>query len=272
MSTPVLIAGLPGRMAAETAELVAAADGFDLLSQGVTSPARDGESTSIGSHTLSLVGTDKLAILGVPDGAIAIDYTTPDAALANIAWYVERSVPFVMGTTGFDADEARCLVGGSSVSAVIAPNMAVPIVLLQAAGKYLADEFPDALAGSDLSIRESHQSTKRDISGTAKAMLGLLAGLGLAGDESAIEKVRDPQRQRDELGMPEEHLGGHAFHRYEIAAAADTVQLVLEHNVLGRRVYAEGTVSALRFLADRVAVGSRGEVFSMEDVLRANRS
>lgn len=267
--TPVLIAGLPGRMAAETAELVAAADDFELLPLGITSPSRDGESAIIGSHPLSLVGTDKLASLAVPDGAIAIDYTTPDAALANIAWYVERGMPFVMGTTGFDTAEARRLVEGSSISAVIAPNMATPIVLLQAAGRYLAEQFPGALAGSDLSIRESHQATKRDTSGTAKALLGFFSSLGLASEEEQIEKVRDPQRQRDELAIPEEHLGGHAFHRYEVATAADTVQLVLEHNVLGRRVYAEGTVAALRFLASRLTLGPRGEVFSMEDVLRS---
>ena len=83
-----------------------------------------------------------------------------------------------------------------------------------------------------------------------------------------IDKVRDPVRQRDELGVPPEHLAGHALHRYEIRAAGGTVEIVLEHNVLGRRVYAEGTLAALRFLRRRVDAGSRGEVFGMDDVLR----
>ncbi|MEO0529704.1 MAG: dihydrodipicolinate reductase, partial [Planctomycetota bacterium] len=214
MTTPVLIAGLPGRMAAETAELVADAEGFALLPQAITSPAHDSQSAAIGSQTLALVGNDRLAELDLPAGTMAIDYTTPDAALANVAWYAAHDLPFVMGTTGFDAAEARRLVEESGVSAVIAPNMAVPIVLLQAAGRYLATEFPGALAGAEHTIRESHQATKRDTSGTARAMLGPLNSLGLPGDEAGIEKVRDPQRQRDELGVPEQHLGGHAFHRY----------------------------------------------------------
>lgn len=268
MPTPILIAGLPGKMAAEVAELVAAADDLGLFASGPTSPVHDGETLSFSGQPITLVGEDTLATLALPAETIAVDYTTPGAALGNARWYAQQGIPFVMGTTGFDLAEAQDLVESSETSAVIAPNMAVPIVLLQAAGNFLATEFPGAMAGSELSLRESHQATKRDTSGTAKAMVELLNQCGVPFGVDQIEQVRDPQRQREELAIPQEHVAGHAFHRYELSAAAQTVQLVLEHNVLGRRVYAEGTVAAVRFLSDRVAAGSRGEVFSMEDVLR----
>lgn len=270
MATPLLIAGLPGKMAAETAQLVASADDFELLREGITSPQRHGETTAIAGEPIRLFGTADLESLAVAAEAIAIDYTTPDAALGNIRWYVEQGLPFVMGTTGFDAAEAEALVQASSISAVIAPNMAAPIVLMQAAARWLATEFPGAMAGSELTIRESHQVTKRDTSGTAKAMVAHLNTLGIDYEVAQIEQVRDPQRQRDELAIPEEHLAGHAFHRYDLSTAAGTVGLALEHNVLGRRVYAEGTIAAARFLRQRVAAGSTGEVFSMEEVLRGN--
>ena len=265
MPTPVLVAGLPGKMALETALLVAEADDFALAPVAATSQDRAGGSVEIDGASLRLASFEDLSL---PEGCLAVDYTTPDAALANARWYAERGVPFVMGTTGFDAAEARRVVEASSVSAVIAPNMAGPIVLLQAAARFLADEFPSAMAGGGLTIRESHQSTKRDTSGTAKAMVASLNELGVDFDVSAIRKVRDADTQRQEIGVPEEHLAGHAFHRYELRAAAGTVGLVLEHNVVGRRVYAEGTVQALRYLLVRRAAGSRGEVFTMEDVLR----
>ncbi|TWT96621.1 4-hydroxy-tetrahydrodipicolinate reductase [Botrimarina colliarenosi] len=270
MPTPVFIAGLPGKMAAETAELVAAADDLELLETGLTSPVHDGETLTLGGRVVALIAEDSLTSLAVPAEAIAIDYTTPDAALDNVRWYTASDVPFVMGTTSFDLDEAKRLVAASGVSAVIAPNMAAPIVLLQAAARWLAEEFPGALAGADLSVTESHQATKRDTSGTAKALVASVNGLGVPYGVDAIQKIRDPERQKSEVGVPAEHLNGHAFHRYELTAAAGTVQLVLEHNVLGRRVYAEGTLAAVRFLRDKIAGGSRGEVFTMEDVLRGD--
>jgi len=267
--TPILIAGLPGKMAAEVATLVAAADDLDLLPTGLTSPIHEGESHSLAGATVELIGDDSLAGLALPADTVAVDYTTPDAALANVRWYAQQGVPFVMGTTSFDRSEAAELVAASEASAVIAPNMAAPIVLLQAAGEHLASQFPGAMADAELSIRESHQAGKKDTSGTAKAMVDYFRRLGVEYDVEAIDKLRNAGAQRA-AGVPEEHLGGHAFHRYELHAAAGTVQLVLEHNVIGRRVYAEGTLAAVRFLRERVAAGSRGEVFSMEDVLRGD--
>ncbi|QDV72826.1 dihydrodipicolinate reductase C-terminal domain-containing protein [Botrimarina mediterranea] len=268
MATPIFMAGLPGKMAAETAALVAASDDFELFDIGLSSPVHEGKTIAIGDRKIGLVASDSLAAVALPADTLAVDYTTPDAALDNVRWYVENDVPFVMGTTSFDLDEAKRLVAASGVSAVIAPNMAVPIVLMQAAARWLAAEFPGALAGAELKVVESHQANKRDTSGTAKALVASANGLGVPFPVDDIEKVRDPARQQSEVGVPAEHLAGHAFHRYELSAAAGTVQLVLEHNVLGRRVYAEGTLAALRFLQQRLAAGSRGEVLTMEDVLR----
>lgn len=268
MPIPIFIAGLPGKMAAETAALVAASDDFELFDIGLSSPIHEGETLDIGDQMVGLVASDSLIAVALPADTLAVDYTTPDAALDNVRWYVENDVPFVMGTTSFDLAEARRLVGESSISAVIAPNMAVPIVLLQAAARWLAAEFPGALTGAELKVVESHQANKRDTSGTAKALVMSANGLGVPFPIDSIEKVRDPQRQQREIGVPPEHLAGHAFHRYELSAAAGTVELVLEHNVLGRRVYAEGTLAALRFLQAKLAANSRGEVFTMEDVLR----
>lgn len=267
MGTPVLIAGLPGKMAAEVSELVAGSDDLRLLPTGLTGPVSDGETLSLGGVEVTLVAEDSRSSLALPADTIAVDYTTPDAALGNVRWYTASDLPFVMGTTSFDLEEAQRLVAASGVSAVIAPNMAAPIVLLQAAGEYLASQFPSAMADAQLSVRESHQAGKKDTSGTAKAMVDYVQRLGVGFDVSQIEKLREAEGQLA-FGVPEEHLGGHAFHRYELSAAAGTVRLALEHNVVGRRVYAEGTVQAIRFLRDRVAAGSRGEVFSMEDVLR----
>jgi hypothetical protein len=58
------------------------------------------------------------------------DYTHPDAAVENCAWYRDRNIPFVMGTTGYDVEAARAAIG-PDLYAVLAPNMGKPIVLFQ---------------------------------------------------------------------------------------------------------------------------------------------
>src|SRR5690606_16513587 len=131
--------------------------------------------------------------------------------------------------------------------AVIAPNMAAPIVMLQAALNRIAQEFPGAIDGYTPSLHESHQPTKKDASGTAKACLDPLRKLGCTTGDSEMDSIRDPEQQRA-LGVPEEHLRGHGWHWYEARSAAGDVILELSHRINGRRVYAEGTLRAVEFL------------------------
>lgn len=44
--------------------------------------------------------------------------------------------------------------------------------------EYMAQEFPGAFSGYKLEVRESHQRTKADTSGTAKAVINSFAKLG----------------------------------------------------------------------------------------------
>lgn len=48
--------------------------------------------------------------------------------------------------------------------------------------------------------------------------------------------------------MPEDSLGGHAFHTYRLESSDGSVAFELKHNVCGRRVYADGTVDAVSFV------------------------
>merc|ERR1712093_11942 len=103
----------------------------------------------------------------------------------------------------------------------------------------MAQNFPNAFGGYKLDVTESHQSTKADTSGTAKAMVSSFNSLGVQKFEvDDIKKVRDPQEQA-EFGVPKEYADGHAFHTYTLASADGSVQFQFKHNVCGRRTYAE---------------------------------
>lgn len=266
----IALSGLPGKMCREIALLVqepAYQGRFTLLPTGFTSSSRSGSVEELGPARIELRSLSELAALPTEARPIIIDYTTPDAALANIEAYIGAGIPFVMGTTGFERAEAVRLVSYSTVSAVIAPNMAAPIVLIQTALADLAKRFPGALADYKLRIQESHQSAKKDISGTARALHVQFTALGaVAAKTPAIDAIRDPEIQR-EIGVPAAYLGGHGWHTYHLQSPAEDVHLALTHNVNGRRVYAEGTLLAVEFLARKIAAGSVGQVFSMTEVL-----
>ena len=173
-----------------------------------------------------------------------------------------------MGTTGGDRSRLVDTVENSGITAVIAPNMAKQIVGFQAMMEWASTTFPDLFKGYTLTIRESHQHSKADTSGTAKAMVGYFNGLGLDSSADDIQKERDPKRQADVWGIPEKYLEGHGWHTYTLVSSDQTVTFEFTHNVSGRDIYAQGTMDALVFLEAKVRAGQKGKVFSMIDVLK----
>ena len=58
-------------------------------------------------------------------------------------------------------------------------SVAVQVVAFQATMQMMADQFPGAFAGYSLEVEESHQRSKVDTSGTAKAIVGSFRQLGI---------------------------------------------------------------------------------------------
>lgn len=269
----IILSGVPGNMCRQIAGVAIEEKNFglyDLASVALSADGDKGKQVEIAPGVLvtceSVGSLSELISSGKVKNPIVVDYTMPSVAMSNVKAYAEAGVPFVMGTTGFDRDEAVKLVKASKASAVISPNMGAPIVMLQTMLEVLEETFPGVLDGYTLSVTESHQAPKKDVSGTAKAFLPKLQGIGCQSTDPAIRSVREPEEQK-QLGVPEEALSGHAYHWYKAVSPAGDVALEFSHCINGRRVYAEGTLKAVEFLAGKVAAGSQGEVFTMRDVL-----
>jgi 4-hydroxy-tetrahydrodipicolinate reductase len=203
-------------------------------------------------------------------GLIVIDFTHPNAVNLNAEMYQKNKLNFVMGTTGGNRDLlAHIFDGEFDNCAVIAPNMAKQVVMFQAMMQFAAENFPNAFAGYTLEITESHQTGKKDTSGTAKAMVEYFNALGIPFGVDQIIMVRDPEKQL-EMGIPENALGGHGFHTYTAKSADGNVLFQFTHNVCGRSNYAQGTRDAVLFLRKAVDSGVKGRIFSMKDVLKGN--
>lgn len=97
----------------------------------------------------------------------------------NARFYISNKLPFVMGTTGGDRELLIKEVKDSGVYAVIAPNMGKQIVAFQTMMELMADKFPGCFSGYTLKVVESHQRSKADTSGTAKAVVQSFQKMGL---------------------------------------------------------------------------------------------
>ena len=258
--THVLISGLPGRMATLVAAALAEREDFELLPIAMTSARHRRTHLDFDNRRVHLVD---YCPFDVRPGTIAVDFTTPQSAATNVISYTHLRVPFVMGTTGGDRQQIEDLVRHSEISAVVAPNMAVEVVSLQDELQGLLETNPEAFQGWSMTIRESHQATKRDVSGTARALQAQLERLG-AIMEGEIESIRDPEVQ-SQLGI--QNLDGHAYHWIILTSPQGEIR-EFRTAIEGRQPYVEGTLAAIRFLARQTRNGSRGEVHTMSDVVR----
>jgi 4-hydroxy-tetrahydrodipicolinate reductase len=269
----VMVNGIPGKVACTVARHVCGDPRFLLVPCSFTGPEIQQDEHAVEGQTIRLVRPDEREaavrdLQRAHGDFLSVDYTHPSAVNANAEFYCRHRLPFVMGTTGGDRQKLEETVSRSDVAAVVAPNMAKQIVGFQAMMEYAAETFRDLFKGYTLSIRESHQQGKADTSGTAKAMVGYFKRLGVPFSDDRIQMERDPYLQKTRWGIPEEHLGGHGWHTYTLVSPDGTVRFEFTHNVNGREIYALGTLDALTFLAEKVAAGTRGRMFTMIDVLR----
>ncbi len=274
---PIMISGLPGNVARVMAEAVLQDERFTLVPFSLTGEEITDGQVSVDQTNVTLLKPSEREekineILESYPGCICVDYTHPTAVNDNAKFYVAHKIPFVMGTTGGDRQDLERTVKNGPMPAVIAPNMAKQIVGLQAMLEYGANTFPGLFKGFTLQVKESHQQGKADTSGTAKALVACFNQLGIDFNISSIEKIRDPKIQKEDLGVEEQYIKGHAWHTYTIKAPDGSALFELTHNINGRQNYVSGTFDAVLFLKTQIDTNTFDQkLFTMIDVLTAGK-
>ncbi|HWJ16118.1 MAG TPA: dihydrodipicolinate reductase C-terminal domain-containing protein [Gemmatimonadaceae bacterium] len=176
---------------------------------------------------------------------VAVEFTVPDAAPANVRALIAAGCPVVVGTTGWyaDLDDVQRDVNRSNGALLAATNFSLGVNIFEQVLARAAELFA-AAPGFDAHMIETHHSAKKDApSGTALTLAKAAAAAG--GREIPITSVRVGS-------VPGIH---------EVIFDAQFEQVRLQHVARDRRVFADGALVAAAWL-----IGRRG-VFTMKDVL-----
>ena len=195
------------------------------------------------------------------EAEVAIDFTTPDAALPNILRVSGLGVDLVVGTTGWynRLEEAKAAVEKSGTGLVWAPNFSLGVQLFVRLARE-AGRLADALEEYDVSVHEIHHRHKVDHpSGTAIRIAEVLVdSLGRKGSWAAgpPEGAPDPQVLWVTSSRTGEVPGTHSI---SIEGPDDSIEL--RHAARGRSGFARGAVAAATW------VHGRKGFFGIDDML-----
>ena len=173
-----------------------------------------------------------------------IDFTTPDAVLANIAGCIAAKTAMVVGTTGWygELDRVKHEVIKAGTGFVFGANFSYGVNLFFQIAQAAAPALQHGYAGH---ITERHHIHKKDApSGTAVALQRVVAEA--CGSQVDIAS----EREGDVMGV----------HILELDSGGD--RIVLSHEVKSRRTFAEGAVLAAEWISGKTGFYDFKDIFS----------
>jgi 4-hydroxy-tetrahydrodipicolinate reductase len=242
------------------------------ITAAVASPA----SASLGRDAGVLAGVEPLGVAVTSDlpaalaaADVAIDFSQPHAAHANIAACRAARKPLLIGTTGFKAEltEPELAAAAADIALLIAPNTSLGVALLTELVRRAARALP---AEFDIEIIEAHHRTKRDApSGTALA-LARAAGEGRGGAAAEALSGTAPGR----IGpRPEGAIGfavvrgGDIVGEHTVLFAGPGEEVRLSHRAGDRAIFARGALRAALWLR-----GQPPGRYDMSDIVKADHA
>jgi len=159
-------------------------------------------------------------------------------------------------------NESRCIIDKNNTNNIMiidAPNWDLPIVGWMAAIKKYGKLI--SYSGENMTIKESHQSSKKSVPGTAKVFA---KGLDLG--EHDIQSERNPDIQQNKWGVSPEYLDGHACHLVEISYENSLKKTGFFTRVMGRKDYAKGGLDIAKIIMknfDEIP----NDIYTIEDLV-----
>ena len=195
---------------------------------------------------------------------VAIEFSQPDQAFANINRCFDLHLPIVVGTTAWydhlDEVKQRCKDEGQSL--FYAPNFSIGMNMAFMMNKQLA-RFAEQY-GYALKVAETHHIHKLDKpSGTAAKLANDILAESSRYQRWSIDEPTHPEANSGEAFnvLPiEVTREGEVFGIHSVTALSSADRITLTHEAFSREGLAKGALAAAQFL-----MGRKG-CFTMEDL------
>ncbi len=246
----VLVSGAGGKMGREVCRAVIADPELDLVAAVDVAPGLSGVDVGalVGSGAAGVqVSNDLSEALRVTAPDVMVDFTHPDAVLANIKIALHSGTDCVVGTTGIDQDydEIEKTARDTGRRVFIAANFTIGAVLMMQLSKMAARFMPSA------EVIEFHHDQKADSpSGTAVATARVLAEAGASSVEVGVEKYEGARGGLvDGVRVHGVRLPGYVAHQ-EVIFGSPGQTLTIRHDSIDRQAYMPGVVMAVKKVSE----------------------
>jgi len=240
--TRVGIFGADGKMGRLVCSAVDAERDLELVA--AVDPSSAGEDVG-GGVTVA----ERPEALSEAGAEVAVDFTRPDAVMANLRYCVEHGIHAVVGTTSIGPERLEeirgWLEGRPEVGVIVAPNFSVGAVVAQRLAEEAARFFPAA------EVIELHHDQKVDApSGTAAATARRIA-------EARKESWAGPTGGEAFRGGDVEGVRVHSVRlpglvaHQEVIFGAQGQTLTIRHDAPDRTCYMPGVLLAIKEVGKR---------------------
>lgn len=201
---------------------------------------------------------DELTAENLQKANVAIEFTQPESAFANVTTCLKAGIPVVSGTTGWleNLPKAKEICQASGTAMIHATNFSIGVNIFFALNRYLA-KMMETQVQYDVQIEEIHHTQKLDApSGTA-----ITLAQGILSEISRKNKwVNQETDKESELSIISKRVDpAPGTHTIVYSSEIDTI--TISHEAHSREGFALGALTAAEWI-----IGKKG-FFTMQDVL-----
>ena len=187
-----------------------------------------------------------------------IDFSNHAGAKELSDYCVSRKLPLVAATTGYTPEELALLEQAAGTVPVFQSfNMSIGVALLARLVKQAAAVF----GGADVEIIEAHHNRKADAPSGTALMLADAVKSQRPDSEYVFGRSGQHKRQPNEIGIHAIRMGN-VVGEHEVIFGTDSQTITLKHQAHDRALFAEGALTAARFVVDQ-----KPGFYHMDDLL-----
>ena len=213
----------------------------------------------LGSAGVAVVGDRAQAFAGAQ---VVVAFTPPEACLADVRDAIDRGIPAVVGSTGWEGDaRAQLEALAAQIPIVLAPNFSVGVWVLAELVARASALLPDF----DAEMVELHHRHKVDApSGTALMLADAVAGArDVDLDSVGVFERRGAVGARPAGVIGVQSLrGGDATGEHTVMLLGDGERLELTHRTSSRAAFVSGALRSAKWV-----VGRPAGLYTLGDVL-----